>query len=145
MSVITVHSPFHLRFKYTQTHSIAHKRSVRQSGVIHLTARSQWPVRGTAAGGRFKVMSNDLPAESEPEAPSLTAVTHHRSFSSCLNFIKTVPFLTSSVSQHLCVCVCVLTEIFPIMRLKTCRPFRAVLDCRICKFGYHATYTTLSS
>lgn len=100
MSVITVHSPFRFGFKHTQTHTIAHKRRASSTS----QARAQWPVRGTAAGGRFKVMSNDLPEDSEPEAPSLTVVTHHTSFSSCLNFIKTFSFLTSSVSQHLCVC-----------------------------------------
>lgn len=31
-------------------------------------ACAQWPVRDSAAGGRFKVTSNDLPEESEVEA-----------------------------------------------------------------------------
>lgn len=73
MSVITIHSPFHLRFKYTQTHSIAHNAVCVSQASSTSQARALWPVRGTAAGGRFKVMSNDLPEESEPEAGLLPA------------------------------------------------------------------------
>lgn len=49
-----------LALKHTKWKSMVARRGVRQSSVICV----QWPVRSTAAGGLFKVLSNDLPEES---------------------------------------------------------------------------------
>lgn len=73
MSVIT-YTPLSASASNTHRHTPSHTSEVCISQASSTSqARTQWPVRGTAAGGCFKVMSNDLPEESEPEAGLLPA------------------------------------------------------------------------